>query len=763
MKTNPTTGRVGFVLFLALLGFAFLTLELANPPSVVPATAPESEFSAERAMKDLNIIARRPHSAGTIEHDTVLAYLERRCKAMGLKTEVQTGVGNRVYGEKYVVAGQAKNILATLPGTHPSKTVVVMAHYDSQPNTPGATDDGAGVAAILETIRALKSGPRLNNDVLFLITDLEEDGLLGAQSFVDHNPEWLKKIGVVLNFEARGNAGASITFEVNPENGWVVRQFAQAAPFPLANSLAYEIYRLLPNDTDFSVFRPLKTTGLNSAGVDGFVYYHSKADTPKNTDQRLLQHHGSNMLAMTRHFGAIAIGETKAPDIIFFNPLGSWLMYYPAAFDFPLQIITALLFLALFGVGIWKRRINGLQVALGIVLFVLSIVLALGLSWLAQQAVIKLYSQYGNFYAHNYYNSSAYAGLFPSLAVLAFGLIYSFSFRPKNAESLLVGALFLQTILVFVLGNFLKTGAYILYYPLIFVLLANLVIWLTNIDPHDRPWRYALLQGLGILPGIGLLTPFIYLFYILFSMDLPYGGVVITCLLLGLGIPCIWMLQQYQKRSLWAIGLVASVIAFAAGHFTAGHSERYPLQSSLFYMQDQDTGKSIWVSDQPKLDDWNRQFFKKAVHAPLTEFYPTADWPMWKNPAPKSNIPEVAVSIEKDSLAPAGERWVRIRIRPQHPVNALRVYLPNNAVLWSMNDFKLAAQPKSAVVNFCAVPPEGLVLEMSSFVPGPVELRIFERSVGFPMEFSNIQWPKGYIPSSNEDGFSTKTKKTVRL
>jgi hypothetical protein len=224
-----------------------------------------------------------------------------------------------------------------------------------------------------------------------------------------------------------------------------------------------------------------------------------------------------------------------------------------------------------------------------------------------------------------------------------------------------------------------------------------------------------------------------------------------------------WMLQQYQKRSLWAIGLVASVIAFAAGHFTSGHSERYPLQSSLFYMQDQDTGKSIWVSGQPKLDDWNRQFFKKAVHAPLTEFYPTAQWPMWKNSAPKSNIPEVVVSIEKDSLAPAGERRLRIRIRPQHPVNALRVYLPDNAVLWSINDFKLAAQPKSPVVSFCAVPPEGLVLEMSSFVPGPVELRIFERSVGFPKEFSNIKWPKGYIPSANEDGFSTKTKKTVRL
>jgi hypothetical protein len=761
MKSNAT-GRVGFVLFLVLLGFVFLALELANPPRVVPASAAASEFSAARAMKDLRVVARRPHSAGTAEHDSVLSYLLQRLRDLGLKPQVQNNIGSRTAGDDFILAGQAKNILAFLPGTNPSKTVLVMAHYDSQPNTPGATDDGAGVVAILETIRALKTNPPLKNDVLFLITDLEEDGLLGAKAFVDYHPEILKNLGLVLNYEARGNAGASVTFEVNPENGWVVREFAKAAPFPLANSLAYEIYRLLPNDTDFSVFRPFKTTGLNSAGVDGFSYYHSKADTPENTDQRLLQHHGSNMLALVRHFGAIAITETKAPDIIFFNPFGSWLIYYPATLDFPLQLFTALLFGLLFFIGLRGARFTIVQVLLGVAAFLGSTALAVGLGWLAQQALIAGYPQYGNFDAHNYYNSSAYAAAFASLGVLCFGLVYSFVFTPKNREGLLMGALLLLTALVFALGYFLKTGAYLIYYPLIVVLLANMVLWLTRIDPEQRPWRYALLQGLGLLPAIGLWVPLIYLFYILFSLDLPFGDLGLTCLLLGLAIPSMWLLHQRHRRLLPLLGIAATVVSLLVGHFTSGHSERYPLKSSLFYLQNQNTGKSIWVSTQADLDDWNRQFFKNGKKAPLTEFYPTAMRPVWKNPAPKSDIPVVAVTIEKDSLSAKGERWLRVHIQPKHPVNTLRVYLPNGASLWSMNGVKYQLKPLALVINFCAVPPEGLTLDLSSSIPGPLEISIMEHSVGLPEAF-HVQCPKGYIPTANMDGFSTQTKKMVKL
>lgn len=46
------------------------------------------------------------------------------------------------------------------------------------------------------------------NDIVILISDAEELGLLGAGAFVEHHP-WAKDIGLVLNFEARGSGGPS--------------------------------------------------------------------------------------------------------------------------------------------------------------------------------------------------------------------------------------------------------------------------------------------------------------------------------------------------------------------------------------------------------------------------------------------------------------------------------------------------------------------------------------------------------------------------
>ena len=60
--------------------------------------------------------------------------------------------------------------------------------------------------------------------------------------------------GVVLNFEARGTTGPAIMFETSRGNADLVGVFAEAAPHPVATSFAVEVYRMLPNDTDFTPF-----------------------------------------------------------------------------------------------------------------------------------------------------------------------------------------------------------------------------------------------------------------------------------------------------------------------------------------------------------------------------------------------------------------------------------------------------------------------------------------------------------------------------
>ena len=187
-----------------------------------------------------------------------------------------------------------------MPTTIPSTTVLC------------AGDDAAGVAVVLETLRALKAGTPLDRDVIALFDDGEEVGLLGSQLFVDEHP-WAKDVGVVLNFDARGNSGPSILFETSEGNGWLVEQFARAAPHPLATSASMDIYRIMPNSTDLTTFKAAGMGGLNFAFIGGLADYHSPADTPGNLDRRTLQHQGENALAMARRMGGLDLENPSAP------------------------------------------------------------------------------------------------------------------------------------------------------------------------------------------------------------------------------------------------------------------------------------------------------------------------------------------------------------------------------------------------------------------------------------------------------------------
>ena len=105
-----------------------------------------------------------------------------------------------------------RNIVARWRGSGPAgkKALLLSAHYDSVARGPGAGDDASGVAAILESLRALKAGPAPERDVIILINDGEEVGLFGADVFADEHP-WAKDVGVVLNFDARGQLAARRT------------------------------------------------------------------------------------------------------------------------------------------------------------------------------------------------------------------------------------------------------------------------------------------------------------------------------------------------------------------------------------------------------------------------------------------------------------------------------------------------------------------------------------------------------------------------
>src|SRR5690606_33726030 len=142
-----------------LTWLAYLPLKTPNPKT--DNEAPTS-FSAYRALDQLKIIAAEPHSSGTSAHKKVRNYIFDFCKKLGLEPKVVSATGLRQQGNR-AIAGNPINIIVKLKGSNPSKAVLVMSHYDSQPNSPGAADDGSGVAAMLETMRLLTKMPRLDN------------------------------------------------------------------------------------------------------------------------------------------------------------------------------------------------------------------------------------------------------------------------------------------------------------------------------------------------------------------------------------------------------------------------------------------------------------------------------------------------------------------------------------------------------------------------------------------------------------------------
>jgi Zn-dependent M28 family amino/carboxypeptidase len=76
------------------------------------------------------------------------------------------------------VIGETKNVCAGDPAT---AKILVGAHYDSVPGTPGADDNAGAVAVMLAVARAVGRHP----DILYAAFNSEEVGLAGSREFVE--------------------------------------------------------------------------------------------------------------------------------------------------------------------------------------------------------------------------------------------------------------------------------------------------------------------------------------------------------------------------------------------------------------------------------------------------------------------------------------------------------------------------------------------------------------------------------------------------
>ncbi|MEN3330318.1 MAG: hypothetical protein V7638_5125 [Acidobacteriota bacterium] len=523
--TLKYVGPIAIVLLLALL--VGLSLYAQSPPRAEPESAPASFFSAGRALRHLAVIAAKPHPTGSAEQAEVRDYLMRELSAAGLEPQIQQSTLFK--SSRGAPQNGIQNVLARLKGTGSGRAILLVAHYDSVARSFGASDDGSSVATLLETLRTLKAVEPLKNDVIFLFTDAEEPGLLGAKSFVAEHP-WAKDAGLALNFEARGNTGPVIMFETSDNNGWLIDEFAKAAPYPVAHSLSYEIYRLLPNDTDLTIFKDAGVAGLNFAAIDGITHYHSPLDNLSSVDANMIQHQGSYAVGLTRHFGNLDLNQTGARNDVYFDLFGRMLVHYSSFWVLPLTVLVCALFVTLVILGLRKRRLTAREIFLGSLSLLVSIVVA-AVAGLLLWRVIWMFRSGPTLES---LQSRLILLGFIVVAIATTALVYVFLSKRANPESLTVGAILWWLLLTLIISVFIPGGSFLFHWPLLFSMVGLAwMIW----APENKKFRSLLVLTVCAAPAIMLWVPVIYQIFIGLTLNFVAFIMAMVVLLLGLLVP----------------------------------------------------------------------------------------------------------------------------------------------------------------------------------------------------------------------------------
>lgn len=336
-------------------------------------------FSTERAWRHVEAIAAAPHPRGSEQNAIVRDYILAELEKLGVDAKVERALAP-TSGKQARMPLPVENIVARLPGRTVGPAVMLSAHYDSASKSPGAGDNAAAVAALLEVTRALRAGDALRHDLLLVFTDGEETGMLGARAFLADRAA-APEIAVVLNFDARGTSGPSIMFETSPGNGPLLRALAHAGAPVVTSSLTQDVYRLMPNKTDFTVYREAGLRGLNFAFIGGGQHYHRPTDNLQHLDRRTLQHVGDQALALARYFANSAEPVEVGPDAVYFSVLPSFVCRYPASIVLPLTALLATLATGVSIVAIRRRALQLRGVAWAFALGVAAILVAAGIGW----------------------------------------------------------------------------------------------------------------------------------------------------------------------------------------------------------------------------------------------------------------------------------------------------------------------------------------------------------------------------------------------
>ncbi len=727
---------------LLLLAVGAYALFHRGAPAPLPADAAPDLFSASRAAKHLQIIAKEPHPTGSRANKRVRDHLFATFQAMRLETEIQSAVVHQP-GRRITRVGYVDNVIARIEGRDPRQAIVLSAHYDSAPNSPGANDDGVGVAALLETARALSAGPRPRNDIIIALVDGEESGLFGARVFAQSHP-WAKKAALAMNFEGRGALGPMRMFETSSGNDWLIREYARAAPRPSATSLAYEVYRRLKFDTDLTEYRAAGLQGLNFSHIGRPNHYHTSIDNLDSVRLDVLQHHGATALSLARHFGDLAIPEPSAGNRVFFNAPPFGLFHYSERLAIPLFILLALGFLAAIWLGLRRGRLTAFGLTAGLAASLAGLILIPIVVNALWKLINVIHPHYASHASGHPYRSFYYFAGFVALSVALFTALQGFWAKRIKPENLGVAALAWLLLLAGWTAFALKGASGLFLWPALFPVAA--VVW-RFASPSDQwpPNRRAWLAASAGTPALLIVLPTATGFFWAVTVDFLFAEAMLVLLALGAWAAPLAGMGPKTRRSLAGLLALAALIAFVtAGVLNARFDADHPQLSGLFYLADRDSNQAWWLSGDAAPSDWNAQLLgPEPARAPAPEAL-AFQGSFLQNTAPMSRITAPKAEVLEDREE-QGERRLRLRLYPNSGAVNLRVALTQRSDLIAAEVDGAPIDPDWRRLDCYGPPRSGVVLSLRAPAGAPIHLSLANVRFGLPPDLNIPPRPKDVI------------------
>lgn len=657
------------IALIIILLSVYVSFDALLPNEVSDLNTEKNQFSTERALVHLAKISKKPHFVGNKEHHEVRNYIISQLEALGLNTQVQEGSTISKWGN----LAKPKNIIARIKGREQGKALLLLSHYDSNPHSsPGASDAGSGVVTILEGLRAyLSEGKTPKNDIIVLISDAEELGLNGADLFVNQH-EWAKDVGLVLNFEARGSGGPSyMLIETNGGNANLIKEFVAANPeFPVANSLAYSIYKMLPNDTDLTVFRrDGDVEGFNFAFIDDHFDYHSALDTYARLDRNTLEHQGSYLMPLLNHFAEANLNTLKSTeDYIYFNVPYLKTIIYPFSWIVPMLILAYIIFFVLIGYGFKQKTLQIKAIGKGFVAFLSTLTISALIAFSGWKGINLIYPEYGEMLHGFTYNGHTYIWFFVFMSLAICFYTYNKVYDAINTASLFVAPLFLW-LLICSLTAFSLKGASFFIIPVFFALLSFFVL-LRQRNPN------LVLMALLCLPLLFIMSPFIKMFPVGLGLKILFVSAIFTVLIFGFTLS---VFGYFKHKKRWSyVLLLFGMFFFFKAHFNSEFKPDTPKPNSLLYVFNANDGSAVWATYDNILDPWTTNFLGNtpddaSVLNQNTIGSKYKSGFTFTKKAPLKAIPEPKVEVSNDTVI-GDFRHFNLCITPQRDVQRMEVF-----------------------------------------------------------------------------------------